>query len=156
MTVKNGSLYSSCGKQKLNSKSSKKAEVIAMNDEMNQVVWTKYFLQGQSNETKYTAIMQDDHERSGVEINVAFGTINVNNGVRNTDGLGLLLEEKREINGKLLSARSTRHISIRSILLIEHCLCVRLLPKCVTKTKLHTVHFVLHCTEMIRTLSDTF
>ena len=84
MTMGKGSVYSSSRKQKLNSKSSSETEVIGVDDGMNQVLWTKYFLQGQSYDVKYTTIKQDNKS-------------------------SILLEE----NGKMSSTKNTRHILIR-------------------------------------------
>ena len=84
MTMGKGALYSSSQKQKLNSKSSTETEVIGLNDGLNQVLWTKYFLEGQSYGVKYTSILQDNKS-------------------------SILMEE----NGKLSSTKNTRHIAIR-------------------------------------------
>mmetsp|Transcript_7928 Transcript_7928/g.11457 ORF Transcript_7928/g.11457 Transcript_7928/m.11457 type:complete len:124 (+) Transcript_7928:773-1144(+) len=47
MTLGKRAAYSSSSKQKINTMSSTETELIAVNDKMGQVLWTKYFLEGQ-------------------------------------------------------------------------------------------------------------
>ena len=62
MTMEKWSIYPASTKQKLNSKSSTKAEVIGVNDGINQVLWTKYFLntQGYLYSYSHVTIYQDN------------------------------------------------------------------------------------------------
>ena len=83
MTMGEGAVMSSSRKQKLNTRSSTEAELVACDDAMTQVLWTKHFLeaQGYKNNTK---LMQDNTST-------------------------ILLEK----NGKASSSKRTRHINIR-------------------------------------------
>ena len=47
MSLGKGSVYSTSIQQKLNTKSSTEAELVAVNDTMGQVLWTQYFLEEQ-------------------------------------------------------------------------------------------------------------
>ena len=47
MSLHKGSIYSVSTKQKLNMKSSSKAELVVVDDVMPHVLWTNYFLQAQ-------------------------------------------------------------------------------------------------------------
>jgi len=47
MTLRKGAMYTASCKQKLNTKSSTEAELVAADDTMGQVLWTRYFLAAQ-------------------------------------------------------------------------------------------------------------
>ncbi|MEM7375777.1 MAG: Ty1/Copia family ribonuclease HI, partial [Bacteroidota bacterium] len=83
MTMGEGAIISSSRKQKLNTRSSTESELVACDDAMTQVLWTKQFLEHQGYETD--AIMHQD----------------------NTSTIQL------EKNGKASSHKRTRHINIR-------------------------------------------
>ena len=55
-----GTVYVSSRKQKINSKSSTEAELIALSDGLTQVIWVREFLIEQGYEQKQTAIYQDN------------------------------------------------------------------------------------------------
>jgi hypothetical protein len=84
LTLGKGSVYSASTKQKLNSKSSTEAELIAVSDAIGQVLWTKYFLEAQGLKVNENMVLQDNKS-------------------------AMLLEK----NGKLSSSKKTRHINIR-------------------------------------------
>lgn len=79
-----GSVYSTSTRQKLNTKSSTEAELVAVNDVMPMVLWTRYFLDAQGYEVKDSKIYQDNMS-------------------------SILLEK----NGRASSGKQTRHINIR-------------------------------------------
>jgi hypothetical protein len=83
MTLGQGSIISSSRKQKMNSRSSTEAEIIACDDSLTQVLWTRLFLESIGYKTK--TIMKQD----------------------NTSSIQL------EMNGKASSHKRTRHIDIR-------------------------------------------
>ena len=56
-------------KQKLVTRSSTEAELVAVDDCMTQVLWTKYFLQDQGYPTKSTVILQDNSSAIKLEKN---------------------------------------------------------------------------------------
>ena len=84
MLLGKGSLYSASTRQKLNTKSSTEAELVAVNDAMPQVLWTRYFLEAQGYDVKESTIYQDNQS-------------------------AILLEK----NGKRSSGKRTRHLNIR-------------------------------------------
>jgi hypothetical protein len=84
MTMGKGSIYSSSTRQKLNTKSSTEAELVAVDDAMPMVLWTRYFLQEQGYVVEDTELLQDNQST-------------------------MLLEK----NGCASSGRRTRHINIR-------------------------------------------
>jgi Reverse transcriptase (RNA-dependent DNA polymerase) len=102
MTVGKGAAYAVSIKQKLNTRSSTEAELVAVNDVIAQVIWTRYFLQAQGMEVGPSKIYQDN--------------------------LSAMLMEK---NGRGSSSKRTRHIDIRYFFIadrvnskqvtIEHC-----------------------------------
>jgi hypothetical protein len=102
MTVGKGAAYAVSIKQKLNTRSSTEAELVAVNDVIAQVIWTRYFLQAQGIEVGPSKIYQDN--------------------------LSAMLMEK---NGRGSSSKRTRHIDIRYFFIadrvnskqvtIEHC-----------------------------------
>ena len=83
MTMGKGSVISRSSKQKLNTKSSTEAELVATDDMTGHIMWTKYFLEEQGYDFK-TVLLQDNKSTM------------------------LLLE-----NGRESSSKRTRHINIR-------------------------------------------
>ena len=83
MLLGKGSAYSASRKQKINTKSSTEAELVAIDDVLPQALWTKYFLEGQGYGTN--TIMYEDNQST------------------------MRLAQ----NGKLSSGQRTRHINIR-------------------------------------------
>jgi Reverse transcriptase (RNA-dependent DNA polymerase)/Zinc knuckle len=79
-----GAVYSTSTRQKLNTKSSTEAELVAVNDVLPQVLWTRYFLKEQGYDVKESVIFQDNQS-------------------------AILLEK----NGRGSSSKRTRHINIR-------------------------------------------
>jgi hypothetical protein len=84
MSMGKGAAYGTSIKQKLNTKSSTEAELVAVNDGLPQVLWTRYFLDAQGYQVQDSIIYQDNLS-------------------------AMLLEKKR----KGLSSKRTRHINIR-------------------------------------------
>lgn len=84
MMLGKGAIYGTSTKHKINTKSSTEGELIAVNDVMPQVLWTRYFLEAQGYEVKDSIIYQDNQS-------------------------AILLEK----NGKASSGKRTRHINIR-------------------------------------------
>ena len=71
MSLGKGSIYSMSQKQKLNMTSSTKAELVAADDVMPQIIWTRYFLQGQGVKVSHNVLHQDNQsaillEKNGV------------------------------------------------------------------------------------------
>jgi len=60
MTLGKGAAYTASCKQKLNTKSSTEAELVAVNDAMGQVLWTRHFLATQQHHVPMTTIYQDN------------------------------------------------------------------------------------------------
>jgi len=83
MTLGKGAAYSSSSKQKINTMSSTETELIAVNDKMGQVLWTKYFLEAQGYDIP-TVVFQDNKST-------------------------MLIER----HGRASSTKRTRHINIR-------------------------------------------
>ena len=83
MSIGKGSAYSASRKQKINTKSSTEAELVAIDDVLPQALWTKYFLEGQGYGTN--TIIYEDNQST----------------MRLTQ------------NGKLSSGQRTRHINIQ-------------------------------------------
>jgi len=83
MTMGKGSVYSSSSKQKINTMSSTKTELIGVNDKMGQILWTKYFLEAQGYNVP-TVLFQDNKST-------------------------MLLEK----HGRSSNTKRTRHINIR-------------------------------------------
>ena len=48
MTLGKGAIYGSSTRQRINTKSSTESELVAVNDVMPQILWTRYFLEIQS------------------------------------------------------------------------------------------------------------
>ena len=84
MTFGGGAIYSKSSKQKLNTKSSTEAELVAASDMSGQILWTKYFLEAQGYQVKRNILYQDNKS-------------------------AILLEK----NGALSSSQRTRHINVR-------------------------------------------
>ena len=84
MTLGGGAVYSKSSKQKLNTKSSTEAELVAASDMSGQILWTKQFLCHQGYEVKRNILYQDNKS-------------------------AILLEK----NGSLSSSQRTRHINVR-------------------------------------------
>jgi hypothetical protein len=79
-----GSPYSTSTRQKLNTKSSTEAELVAVDDVMPLILWTRYFLEAQGYGVQENKVFQDNQS-------------------------AMLLEK----NGRRSSGRRTRHINIR-------------------------------------------
>ena len=79
-----GALMSTSKKQKLNTKSSTEAELVAVDDMMSQIIWTRNFLLAQGFDLKGNVVYQDNQS-------------------------AILLEK----NGSASSSKRTRHINIR-------------------------------------------
>ena len=84
LTMGKGAVYSRSTKQKNNTKSSTKAELVGIDDILPQVLWTNYFIRAQGWQTNQTVVYQDNKS-------------------------AILLEN----NGKLSSSIRTKHINVR-------------------------------------------
>jgi len=84
MMLGKGAVYSTSTKQKINTKSSTEAELVAVDDVIGQVIWTRNFLRAQGYDVGASTIHQDN--QSGIRL---------------------------ETNGKRSSSKRTRHINIR-------------------------------------------
>lgn len=84
LTMGEGAAVATSLKQKINTKSSTEAELVAVDDLMGSVLWTNYFLDEQGYKTKDTIIYQDN--------------------------MSAILLEK---NGKHSSGKRTKHINVR-------------------------------------------
>ena len=69
MTMGKGAAISLSRKQKLNTRSSTEAELVAVDDCMAQVLWTRYFLEAQGYHTEAHVILQDNESAIKVEKN---------------------------------------------------------------------------------------
>ena len=79
-----GVVYGTSTRQKINTKSSTEAELVAANDVLPQVLWTKYFLEAQGYATSNAIVYQDNQS-------------------------AMLLEN----NGRASSSKRTRHLNVR-------------------------------------------
>jgi hypothetical protein len=84
MTLGKGSVYSTSVKQKLMTRSSTEAEVVAVHDVMPQMLWTAYFLKGQG--------------------------VHVPDSILYQDNMSAMLLEK---NGRASASKRSRHMNIR-------------------------------------------
>ena len=84
MSLGKGAFFARSTRQKLNTRSSTEAELVAVDDVMSQVLWTRYFLQAQGYNVTDSIIHQDNQS-------------------------AILLEN----NGRASSSQRTRHINIR-------------------------------------------
>ena len=84
MTMGKGAAYATSIRQKLNTKSSTEGELVAVNDVMGQILWTKNFLSYQGIEVKDNIVYQDNKS-------------------------AILLET----NGRGSSSKRTRHLDVR-------------------------------------------
>jgi len=84
MKLVKGAMYTTSCKQKLNTKSSTEAELVAVDDAMGQVLWTRHILAAQGHFVPKTTIYQDNKST-------------------------ILIAE----NGKSSSSKRTRHINVR-------------------------------------------
>ena len=69
MSIGKGTQYASSKRQKLNTQSSTEAELVAVDDVMAQVMWTRYFLEGQGYEVEENIIYQDNQSAMLLENN---------------------------------------------------------------------------------------
>ena len=84
MSLGKGVIYGTSTRQKLNTRSSTEAELVAVDDCMSQILWTNYFLAAQGYNLNKCVVYQDNKS-------------------------AILLEE----NGRASSSKRTRHINIR-------------------------------------------
>jgi hypothetical protein len=84
MSLGKGSIYSASKTQRLNTKSSTEAELVGVDDVSAQILWTRYFLEGQGYDVKDNTLYQDNQS-------------------------AMLLEK----NGRASSSKRTRHINVR-------------------------------------------
>jgi len=84
MTLGKGTTYATSSKQKINTKSSTEAELVAIDDSMGQVLWTRHFLAAQGEHVPTTTIYQDNKST-------------------------ILLAE----NGRTSSSKRTKHLDVR-------------------------------------------
>jgi hypothetical protein len=102
MTLGGGIVISDSTKQKVNARSSTQSELIAVDDVLSKVIWTKKFIEAQGHQVKANIVFQD-----------------------NTSTM------KLELNGKASSGKRTRHFDIKLFhvtdlinqgeLLVEYC-----------------------------------
>jgi hypothetical protein len=90
MTMGSGMAYANSTKQRLNTRSSTEAELVAVNDVMAQVIWTRYFLRAQGYDAGPSTLYQDN--------------------------MSAMLLEK---NGRMSSGKRTRHINIRYFFVMD-------------------------------------
>lgn len=69
MTFGKGAAYSLSKKHKLNTKSSTEAEVVSADDVMGQLLWTRYFMEGQGYRPKKNLLAQDNESAMRLEKN---------------------------------------------------------------------------------------
>ena len=60
MSLGKGAIYGKSSKQKLNMRSSTKAELVGVDDCMPQIMWTKYFMEAQGHNVDENIIYQDN------------------------------------------------------------------------------------------------
>lgn len=69
MMVGKGSVYSTSTRQKLTTKSSTEAELVAVADVMPQILWTRYFLEAQGYQVAASTVYQDNQSAILLEKN---------------------------------------------------------------------------------------
>ena len=84
MTIGKGGMYTSSCKQKLNTKSSTESELVAIDDAMAQILWTRHFMVAQGKPVPVATIYQDNKST-------------------------ILLSD----NGKASSSKCTKHLHVR-------------------------------------------
>ena len=84
MTIGKGAIYTKSSKQKINTRSSTEAELVAVNDSMTMILWTRLFLESQGVTVTDNIIFQDNQST-------------------------MLLAK----NGRQSSGKTTRHLDIR-------------------------------------------
>jgi KUP system potassium uptake protein len=84
MTLGNGTIISDSTKQKVNARSSTECEMIAVDDTLSKILWSKRFIEAQGFKVNFTIVYQD-----------------------NTSAI------KLEMNGKASSGKRTRHFDIK-------------------------------------------
>ena len=94
MSLGKGVIYGTSTRQKLNTRSSTEAELVAVDDCMSQVLWTRYFLAAQGYDINDCIVHQDNKS-------------------------AILLEQ----NGRASSSKRTRHINIRYYFVTDHANC---------------------------------
>ena len=91
MTIGKGGMYTSSCKQKLNKKSSTEAKLVAIDDVMGQILWTRHFLAAQGIPVPFTTIYQDNKST-------------------------ILLSD----NGKASSSKHTKHLDVHYYFVTDH------------------------------------
>jgi hypothetical protein len=91
MSLGQGCVYSMLNKQKLNTRSSTEAELVAVNDAMSKILWTRLFLQAYRYQISDNVVYQDNQS-------------------------AILLEK----NGKMSSSMKTRHIEIQFFFITDN------------------------------------
>ena len=94
MSLGKGVIYGTSTRQKLNTRSSTEAELVAVDDCMSQILWTKYFLDAQGYHINECVVYQDNKS-------------------------AILLGE----NGRASSSKRTRHINIRYYFVTDRANC---------------------------------
>jgi hypothetical protein len=90
LSIGKGAIYATSIRQKINTKNSTEAELVGVSDVMSQVMWTRYFLQGQGCKVNESIIHQDNKS-------------------------AILLEN----NDRASSGKRTRHIDIRYFFVMD-------------------------------------
>ena len=94
MSLGKGVIYGASTRQKLNTRSSTEAELVAVDDCMSQILWTRYFLDAQGYNINDCIVYQDNKS-------------------------AILLEQ----NGRASSSKRTRHINIRYYFVTDRANC---------------------------------
>ena len=111
MTLGKGVIHGTSTRQKLNTQSSTEAELVAVDDCMSQVLWTRYFLEAQG--------------------------YNINDGIIYQENKSAMLLEQ---NGRVSSNKWTRHINIRYYFVSDRINCGEIkLKYCFTAEMLGTI-----------------